>query len=114
MSAWSKVVMPRSRQPSIQRTRSATLKFQSPMRQAPATMRERVGPPAAVTIVGAWGMSVALAEVLVARLAGLGRRAERGLDRIGVARLRGLGQLDGGVLQALRRGLELVGLRPDL
>src|ERR1700750_3246596 len=43
MSAWSKVVMPSSRQPSIQRTRSATLKFQSAMRQAPATMRERVG-----------------------------------------------------------------------
>src|ERR1700761_9707027 len=104
MSAWSKVVMPRSRQPSIQRTRSAALKFQSPMRQAPATMRDSVGPPAAVMIVGAWSIaSVPLAEVLVARLAGLRRRVERRLDRIRIARLRGLGQLGGGVLQALRR-----------
>src|SRR5471030_2239928 len=56
MSAWSNVVSPKSRQPSIQRTRSSTLKFQSPRRQAPATMRDREGPPAAVTMVGAWRM----------------------------------------------------------
>src|ERR1700712_1940398 len=67
MSAWSKVVSPSSTQPSIQRTRSATGKFQSPMRQAPATMRERVGPPGAVTIMGAWSMcrnSVGQREIL--------------------------------------------------